>query len=70
MNRTAVISEMMVAVGYDSASAALEIEFRSGAVYKYLGVSHDDYAALLAAPSKGRHFNAHLRNAFDFRRVR
>lgn len=69
MNRVVVASDMMSSVGYDSSSAVLEVEFRNGSVYEYLDVPRDHYDALLAAPSKGRYFNARLRGKFQHRRL-
>lgn len=70
MNRVDVVSDVLSSVGYDPTTAVLEVAFRNGSVYEYLDVSPDRYAALLAATSKGRFFNAHLRTAFRCRRVR
>jgi hypothetical protein len=68
VNRVVVASDMMASVGYDSSTAVLEVEFRSGSVYEYLDVPRGHYDALLAAPSKGRYFNASLRGKFHHRR--
>ncbi|MBN8956392.1 MAG: KTSC domain-containing protein [Rhizobiales bacterium] len=38
-----------------------------GRVYAYAGVPRPVYAAFQAAPSKGRFFNAHIRNAYRYR---
>jgi len=48
----------------------LEIEFRSGAIYRYRGVPTDVYDGLLAAPSKGRFFQSRIRGKFIFERAR
>ena len=69
MNRISVASDVMSSVGYDSAAAVLEIEFRNGSVYEYLEVPSGHYDALLDAASKGRFFNACVRPAFRFRRI-
>ena len=70
MNRVVVVSDMMSSVAYDPTIAVLEVEFRRGSVYQYLGVPRDHYDALLAAPSKGRFFNAHVRTTFPCRRLK
>ena len=69
MNRVDVVSDVMSSVGYNPTTAVLEVEFCNGSVYEYFDVPHNHYAALLAATSKGRFFNAHLRTAFRCRRV-
>jgi hypothetical protein len=40
-----------------------------GAAYVYDGVTQEDYDALMAAPSKGAWFNAHIRDRYPFREV-
>ena len=49
---------------YQDQSAFLELEFRSGAIYRYLDVPPQTYRELLQAESKGRYFNQHIRNRF------
>lgn len=41
----------------------LEVEFKSGRVYRYSDVSPETYASLVSADSVGRYFNAYIRNA-------
>jgi len=64
MNINSVASATLVAVWYDETSETLQLEFRSHAVYRYFGVPGSVYAALLAAPSKGRYFNGAIRAHF------
>lgn len=67
MWREPVRSEALRAVGYDPDRRILEIEFASGAVYRYFDVPEDLYAGLMTAPSLGEFFSAHIRDAgFDF----
>src|ERR1035438_3143099 len=44
----------------------LELEFRSGQIYRYLDVPPQAYRDLLAAPSKGICFNSNIRSTFTF----
>ena len=67
--RTPVISANLASVGYDRATATLEIEFRGGALYRYGGVPHPIYRELMSADSKGRYFVQHIRGKFAFERV-
>ena len=64
--RAAVESTSIASIGYVRDTKALEIEFRSGAVYRYSGVPEAVHAALLAAKSKGRYFSQHIRGRYDF----
>lgn len=64
MRRVQLASSMIASAGYDAPTRVLEIEFVSGAVYQYTGISVDVYEALLDAPSHGRVFHTRIRNAF------
>jgi hypothetical protein len=44
---TPVVSDGLLAVGYDPAERVLRVAFRSGGVYDYLDVDEDLYAELL-----------------------
>lgn len=66
MERIPIESTNIRAIGFDPATCTLEIEFTTGAVYQYQGVSQDDFDALMQASSKGRHFHAHIKNKFPF----
>lgn len=69
MLREAVESSTMKSVGYEATSRILEIEFESGAVYQYLGVSARVYEELLGAESKGRYFNSEIRDVYRYVQV-
>jgi hypothetical protein len=65
--RVAVDSTTLATVAYDAARELLELEFWSGAVYLYFGVSPAVHLALLEAPSKGRCFNQTIRGRYPYR---
>lgn len=69
MTRHHVASSSLRSVAYAEASRLLEIEFTTGAIYRYLDVPHQAYDALLAAASKGRHFNREIRDRFNYTRL-
>ena len=54
----------MRSVGYESDGKVLEVEFQSGAVYQYSEVPESLYEELMRAESKGRYFNAEIRDEF------
>lgn len=60
MQRRPVDSRALAAVGYDEATGALELEFRSGRVYGYSGVPSSVYTWLLRARSKAVFVASHL----------
>ncbi|MDP2728611.1 MAG: KTSC domain-containing protein, partial [Dehalococcoidia bacterium] len=59
MIRHAVQSTNIKSVGYDLADHVLEIEFHSGGIYQYFGVSESIYGELMAASSYGSYFHRH-----------
>jgi len=69
MNRVAVTSSNIVSVGYDQATQVLEVEFRSGGIYRYTGVTQEQHQELMAAPSIGSHYHAHIKNKFPAEKV-
>ena len=66
--RTAVDSSLLSSMGY-SIEATLELEFRSGAIYRYFAVPQAVFQQLIAAESKGAYFNRHVRNRFRYQRL-
>lgn len=66
--RTVVVSALLASMGY-AIDATLELEFRSGAIYRYFAVPHVVFQELIAAESKGAYFNRHVRNRFRYQRL-
>lgn len=56
MKRVALQSSSLRSLGYDPEQQILEVEFSSGALYRYEAVP-PEVEALLEADSLGRHFN-------------
>ncbi len=69
MNVTPVESTTLATVAYDEARELLQLNFRSQAIYLYLGVPAIVHHALLHAPSKGSYFNQAIRGRFPYKRV-
>ena len=67
MKRTPVTSSVLVAVGYDSATAELEIEFTSGDVYRYFAVPARVHRELVEAESPGAYFNRAISDRYPTR---
>ena len=70
IQRAAVESSSIASVGYGRASKLLEIEFRSGAIYRYREVPESAFAAFSAARSKGHFFSAHVRGKYPYEKLR
>ena len=66
LDRVVVESSLLAKVAYDHQRANLQVEFRDGALYRYLGVPIQTYQDLLRADSKGAYFNRHIRGPFPF----
>jgi hypothetical protein len=69
MIRESVISSELRSVGYETQALVLEVEFQTGGIYQYFGVPDSVYRALMTAPSKGRYFNANVRNVYSYQRI-
>ena len=69
MRREPVTSSNLHSVGYDPTAKILEIEFNSGSIYQYFEVPEAVYRGLMAAPSHGEYFHAHIKDRFRFTQV-
>lgn len=69
-NIISVSSSDLSAVGYDSASKTLTIEFNSGGLYEYYGVPQGIYEGLMSASSKGKFFHRFIRDSYDTYKIR
>jgi KTSC domain len=59
-----VASSLLASVAYDADHCILQLEFHSGAVYRYFDVPLSIYQQLMAADSKGSYFNHSIRGCF------
>jgi KTSC domain len=70
MQRVPVSSSQLTSIGYDPATLTLEVEFRKGGVYQYVGISAETHEQLMAAESIGTFFNTMIREGgFAYARV-
>lgn len=71
MNRTPVSSSNLRAIGYNSETQTLEVEFLGGGLYSYSGVPASVHAALMSASSHGSYFDAKIKKAgYPFKKLR
>src|SRR4051812_49676530 len=70
IKRVPVQSSALATVGYSARLRAVEIEFRNGAIYRYLGIEASVYHALLDAPSKARFYDQNIRHKYRSVHVR
>ena len=59
MNRQPVSSSDICSVGFEN--GVLEIQFHSGGIYQYNGVSQDTYYGLISASSCGKYFHRYIK---------
>jgi hypothetical protein len=52
-----------------SVHATLDLELRSGALYRYFAVPRAVFEGLLAAESKGAYFNLTIKDRFPYKRL-
>lgn len=69
MERKPVVSSMIRSIGYSPDSETLEVEFGSGGVYQYSGVSARTYRELMDAPSIGTYFGRNIKGKNAFKKV-
>jgi hypothetical protein len=69
MLRQVVDSQSVRSIGYDKRSQTLEVEFKSGTVYRYASVPLQLWSDFLQAQSKGRFFQQHVRDHFPTTRL-
>ncbi|MFO1318376.1 MAG: KTSC domain-containing protein [Burkholderiales bacterium] len=70
MERRRVNATKIRSVGYDPSARVLEVEFASGAILQYSGVSAEVHRRLMAAPSPGSYFEDNIEESFSGRRMR
>ena len=70
IKREPVQSTALASVGYSRRLRALEIEFRNGAIYRYLEVDPAIYHELMIAPSKARFYDEKIRRKYRSLHVR
>lgn len=66
--RMAVDSSLISSLEY-STEQILDLEFRSGATYRYFDVPQPVVEALITAESKGAYFNRNIRTRFPYQRL-
>lgn len=64
-----VKSSNLSIVGYDPQAKTLQIEFHSGNVYEFSGVSALVYKKLMASKSKGQFFNKFIKDMYNYEKI-
>ena len=64
-----VISSNIAAIGFDSTSNRMRVQFTNGAIYDADGPQQLDFDDFKSSKSKGIHFNKVLKKAFVWKRL-
>jgi KTSC domain-containing protein len=70
MDRKRVNASTIRSVGYDAGKQLLEVEFTSGSIVQYSGVSPEVHRRFMSSPSPGSFFQDQIDENFPSRRVR
>ncbi|HKA42935.1 MAG TPA: KTSC domain-containing protein [Burkholderiales bacterium] len=70
MDRKHVNASNIRSVGYDAGKEVLEIEFTSGSIVQYSGVSPEVHRRFMNAPSPGSFFQDQIDENFSSKRIR
>jgi hypothetical protein len=62
-------SKVIARLRYNEADRTLLVEFRSGAVYRYFGITRDDYTKLATSASPGARFNESIQPYHESERL-
>ncbi len=71
MNRKPVNSSILTSVGYNADKKTLEIEFRSGGIYKYHNITDSVYSGLMKADSYSQYFYRNIKvQDYAYKRIK
>ena len=70
MERKRISASNIRSAGFDSRNRVLEIEFSSGSIIQYSGVSDEVYRRFVNAPSPGSYFQDNIEENFTAKRIR
>jgi KTSC domain len=70
MERKSIVSSNLSSIGYDLPSSILEVEFKNGSIYQYLGVPENVYKKLMTAPSIGSYLNKHIKVTYRYNQLK
>ena len=62
-------SEMLLAVRYDDLTQSLEVVFRTGDKYRYMGVPREEFSGLMSADSHGQYMHKKILGKYDYERM-
>ena len=69
MNRIPVKSSNIKSIGHDPDTGIMHVEFSSGDIYEYAGITAQEHRMLLTANSVGTHFHQNIRGKKTGRKI-
>ena len=69
IERQPVVSSDIASIGYDEATATLEIEFKATGIYRYFSVPATVVAELRTTPSPGKYFLQHIKGKYAWEKT-
>ncbi len=70
MDRKRVNASNIRGVGYDAGKQLLEVEFTSGSIVQYTGVSPEVHRRFMSSPSPGSFFQDQIDENFPSKKIR
>jgi hypothetical protein len=70
MERKRINSSTIRSVGYDAGKQVLEIEFSSGSIVQYTGVSPEVHRRFMSSPSPGSFYQDQIDENFPYKKIR
>jgi hypothetical protein len=70
MDRKRVNASTIRSIGYDPGKQVLEVEFTSGSIVQYTGVSPEVHRRFMNSPSPGSFFQDQIDENFPSKRIR
>ena len=67
--REKVNSSNITSIGYEAKTKSLEVEFVSGGIYRYEGISKALYEKMVNTDSKGRFFFSDIKGKFPHKKL-
>ena len=62
-------SSNIIKFGYDAEKQELQVTFKGGKTYSYAAVPPELAEQFRQSPSKGKFFSAHIKTAFEFKKL-
>ncbi len=66
---TPVNSSQISHIGYNAAEQTMDVQFKSGGLYRYHKVTPEKHAALMAADSIGKHLGQNIKGKHEFTKL-